>query len=234
MGFLLNLLVGAVTDRLLLKLGLDTLLQNKTLLKIVKTLRLNPQAIIEGQTNKFLKQLKPQQLKDLQQQLNSLVRHHEVKRALLQHIDKTMPGGTSIKSLTGKTIESLSKKELDKLELQSSLSSSWLAYGIFIPVQKNVLGQWNGVLRLTVSTGKGKSYNYFNVPYETWVGMREALGSFGSGAGSVFWRRYLHLYKSKHYRPVAKAKAFNKVRKQKGIIKYNSKKRKVTITRKKK
>lgn len=46
-------------------------------------------------------------------------------------------------------------------------------------------------------------YKYPNVPSEVWKAMQEAKGSFGSGAGQIFWNRYLHgfynNYKKEHY-----------------------------------
>jgi len=40
-------------------------------------------------------------------------------------------------------------------------------------------------------------YHYPNVPNNTWKEMQSAVGSYGTGAGTIFWRRYLDRFYSK-------------------------------------
>jgi len=79
-----------------------------------------------------------------------------------------------------------------KSESWRTLSSSWLKRGHYIPN-----GPATGTLTIMVNSDKtpGKwygPYTYNQVRIETWEAMTQARGKNGTGAGSVFWKDFLH------------------------------------------
>ena len=66
------------------------------------------------------------------------------------------------------------------------LSSSWIISGAW----SGGYGNKRGILTLDFKGAK-HSYTYFNVSIEVWEAMKAARGRNGTGAGSVFWKKYL-------------------------------------------
>jgi len=99
-------------------------------------------------------------------------------------------------------------------------SSSWCHSGVWIVdgrLEDKTLDGWTGTLLLTTKIMRktnlgeklknveaksakgykiGKTYQYHNVHMSCWVLMKQAMGWFGTGAGSVFWRTYLRGHRS--------------------------------------
>ena len=69
-----------------------------------------------------------------------------------------------------------------------NLSSSWLQAGIWEITSRNKV---MGSLTIKIKNYP-KIYTYPIVPYQVWVAMKNAKGSNGSGAGSAFWKFWLH------------------------------------------
>lgn len=80
--------------------------------------------------------------------------------------------------------------EAQEVEMRS-LSSSWIVTGHWVPNPDNETGS------LTITTITGGTYTYYQVPIMTWVKMKLARGKNGTGAGSAFWKGYLHRYESR-------------------------------------
>lgn len=74
------------------------------------------------------------------------------------------------------------------------LSSGWIVSGHWVPNDDNNVVE-NGALTITTKTGG--TYTYYQVPIRTWALMKLARGKNGSGAGTEFWRGYLHRYQSR-------------------------------------
>lgn len=76
-----------------------------------------------------------------------------------------------------------------------ALSSSWLIYGVYTPINDNT-----GTI--TITTIQGKDY-FFPKPikYSTWERMKYAQGRNGSGAGQIFWDEYWFKLKGKQPKP---------------------------------
>lgn len=94
-------------------------------------------------------------------------------------------------------------EEKGKLVDSAPLNSSWLLHGTWKSWGAS-LGRERqmGTLFLTVKIARrrkkkivgymvGKTYTYFNVSLATWTLMKEAVGGYLNGAGTVFWHSYL-------------------------------------------
>ena len=197
MWFLFGLLLRTLTDEAIEKLGLEFITENKSFIRILRTIRTGGRSETNALVQRFISRLTPQEVKEVQGQVNNVLRHTRVKQAILQHAKVQLQSrGLTPNSFLDQQLEKLSKEELQKIDLcDFSLSSSWIASGCFYPRTRTASGSWKGELLITVKTGKHKSYLYPGVPLETWEQMKAAIGANGSGAGWVFWNSYLHGYK---------------------------------------
>ena len=98
-------------------------------------------------------------------------------------------------SITKETEELQEETDTDNKETNynndfANLSSSWIIDGIY---SSSSLGRG----RVWIHTKQGKKYLYFGVKEITWEHMKEATGSYGTGAGSVFWREFNRSYINK-------------------------------------
>lgn len=184
----------------------------------------------------FVRSLKPKQAKEFQNTVNKAVRSVHIKKLLFKSFQKRKEQFTQQNGLKEQIFDSLGKNELkdDHIDIfikSSTLSSSWLVFGIYYGTRKTGAGHLIGNLELTIhpikSKRPAKNYLYFNVPYNTWKQMTEASGRNGTGAGSVFWNNYLHGYIGGH------SKSSNQVRANKvyNIIKGKSGYRNYKFTR---
>ena len=93
-----------------------------------------------------------------------------------------------------------------------ALSSSWLIYGVYTPLNSK-----QGTI--TITTIQGKSY-FFPKPLKlsTWERMKYAQGRNGTGAGQIFWDEYWHKLKGSQpsigTATIFKLLEFNKRKKQ--------------------
>lgn len=70
-----------------------------------------------------------------------------------------------------------------------SLSSSWLIHGVYVG------DEVSGHITITTNTSFKSYYYPTKILYSIWQEMKDATGSHGTGAGSVFWKRYLRVFR---------------------------------------
>ena len=167
--------------------------QLKSIYKLKNTLYSN--ANISNYLNRIVKKLTPQQATNLNAKIHAYINKLDVQKAILSNISKQLPSSNEYKKSIDKYLNNQKNNVVNQaLELESPLASSWLGYGVYVPLTKSPTGLVYGNLSLTVTTGKQKTYTYYNVNYITWKAMINAKGSYGTGAGKVFWEQYLHNY----------------------------------------
>ena len=157
-------------------------------------LRSNPSSLLakplNQKLNRYIKNLTPAQLTQLNNLLSRVVQHSNYSEILQKKLGKQYNEFEKQIIKTNDKIKSDQKLELVKKS--SALSSSWLVYGVFLPTADVRYDGLVGALNLTLKNGK--SYTWYNVPYTVWQDMFNAKGSYGTGAGTAFWAGYLDKY----------------------------------------
>ena len=201
---------------LLLRVLVEKALQDEALKKFIGNpfiQRVNKIRQVSGQFkdptaffNSFVRSLNQAQLKELNQNVNKFIRTSNFRKLYVNSLQKSLGNTThkQAKDFFLKTQAHLAKKEVETLpDIKTSrpLYSSWLSHGTFYPAYRTGL-DWYGILDLTVKTGAGKTYTYYNVPYQVWedmlngggTGKGAITGKGLGGAGTTFWAEYLDKY----------------------------------------
>lgn len=181
---------------------------NKTLQRLIKVHELaskatNPEKFILD----YINRLQPKQLQAVQKGINKVLNQRHLKRLI--HLNRKKGKSSDQENNFFSETEELPKEEII---INSSLSSSWLQFGHYTEQSRNDLDMILGTLKLTIKgyTLKSgvykppKSYDYFDVPYSVWRLMTKAMGSYGTGAGSVFWSSYLRIFYGTSFRKSGK------------------------------
>lgn len=131
----------------------------------------NPSAVLHRKLTETLRRLTPDQIRQFQKYLNQLGKHTDFERMFKERVKESYG-------------DKVDANLIDLSNIQISLGSSWLAFGIWVPKYCMPGKSVYGTLEWTTKSGYGP-YSEPNVSEETWKAM---VLSFNH-AGTIGWER---------------------------------------------
>lgn len=166
------------------------------IIKIITTYLTNPDAfsrLLKGTLGKVLSRSYSQNLitsfnpfKAIKYFIDPVRLDKILSKAKVEELQQIMRDIDAVnKEMANKIIKDLNINEI------RGLSSSWIVKGHYKSYPNSTIGN----LTIWIKNKFGsKPYTYPNVDKTIWFKMQEAKGQNGTGAGSVFWKYFLHTW----------------------------------------